>query len=71
MLPDDVIRPIAEEPLGTGIPTQNLSIGRDQENGVLPGVGSQQIESFAKFLARKRIVLVVIYHLGPTILNSG
>ena len=69
VLADNVIRAIAEQPLGAGIPTQNLPIGRDQENGVLPGVGSQQIESFAKFLARKRIVLVVIYHADPTFLN--
>jgi hypothetical protein len=69
MLADDVIRPISEEPLGAGIPTQNLPIGRDQENGVLPGVGCQQIESFAEFLVRKRIVFVVLYHADPTFLN--
>jgi hypothetical protein len=55
VLPHDFDGLIAENAFGAGVPAEQSPVEPDQENGVLFGVGRQQVESLAQFLRREAI----------------
>ena len=52
VLPDDFRRRIAKEPFRSWVPAPHAPISADQENGVFPHIGHEQVKPLAEFLRR-------------------
>ena len=50
VLPDDFVRLVAEEAFRPWVPTEQMSVESDQEDGVLLRIRRQQVESLVDFL---------------------
>jgi hypothetical protein len=50
VLPDNLIGSVAENALGPGVPTNQMTTKPDQKDGVLLGVGRQEVEALSFFL---------------------
>ena len=59
VLPDDLVGPVAEQALRTGVPAEQLPARLDQEDGVLLRFRRQQVESPFHFLRGERAAVVV------------
>ena len=54
VLADDLVRPVAEEPLGPEVPADQPPVRVGQEEGVLGRVGREQVEPLGQDLGRAR-----------------
>jgi hypothetical protein len=59
VLPHDLVNPVAEQALRTGVPADQLPTRLDQEEGVLLRLGRQQVKSPFPFLRRPRAAVVL------------
>ena len=70
VLADDLVRPVAEEPLGPEVPADQLPVRVDQEEGVLRRVGRQQVEPLGQDLGRS-VGRVVRVHVPSSVRIGG
>jgi hypothetical protein len=59
VLPHDLIGPVAEQLLRTGVPADQLPTRLDQEESILLRLGGQQVKSPFPFLRRQRYAVVL------------
>ena len=55
VLSHDFVGLIAENAFGPGVPTEQVAVESDEEDGVLLGIRGQQVESLSHFLRRETV----------------